>query len=202
MSCTACGPDHHTNDNIHCEITPVKWLTIYDPVGMAIIVISGIGFLIAFIASCTLIQYRQLVFLGNTSPQIILLCSILLHITFAYGALHVLEPSQLLCQAVNSIFYLLLMLYTSIVMIQTKFFITFVMKHLRKWVCGRLIIGQILIVLILLLIEAVAVIIWFHIDKNQIKQLKGTTAGDIEIILRCEVDTTQLVVISHCSYQS
>lgn len=194
LSCTQCAKGHHAVQNFtKCEVTPIHWLCCGDAIGMSIIVISGIGFLVTFISTSLLISFKKSLVMEH-SLSFVILCSVLLHVTFAYTFLYVTKPSEYVCPAVNSVFFLLLMLFTSIVMIKINFFSHYVVEHLGKLACGHLVTAQLITVFAMFLIEVVTVVIWFMSDPGQAKHVEETLVSDVPPLvmtyLRCGVDST------------
>ena len=193
--CTKCGNDSHANnERTRCVITPVYWLEISNPAGMAIIVISAIGFVFMALACVILFKFRHIIVLEESAPHLITLSCVLLVFTFAYGPLHITKPYKYLCQGRNSFFFLLLMMYSAILLIKSKFMTKFLHKHAEKSFRGRLFTAQALFLLILILLELVSVIAWLYIDSSDVTQ---TQPGDKkEIWLQCQVDFTAARLVS------
>ena len=67
-----------------------------------------------------------------------------------------MKPTQEICQAVNALFFLFLMLYTAIVMVKTKFFTKYLVDHSKTWLKTSLFTAQMISILLFLLLEAAA----------------------------------------------
>lgn len=195
VKCKPCPDGYHTTDKITCVKTETKWLIIEDAPGMAIIIISCVGLLIIALAMGVLIQFRGLLD-DTSSPHVITTCCFLVALTFGYGVLHVIKPTQQLCQAVNALFYLFLMFYTAIVMIKTKFFTRYLMDHWQKWLRNSLLIAQLLSLLVFLVIEAASIVAWFYIDSEQVMTIEITTNDVFEKRLQCQVAPTAARYVS------
>ena len=94
------------------------------------------GLLLTVIATSILISSHKYMHVGTMSPPMVYCCCVLLLFTFTYGLLHVVQPSDRVCEVQNAGFFVLLMGYSAIVMIQTKFFTHLLVEHMSKLVQG------------------------------------------------------------------
>lgn len=173
QACESCGKYHHTDPkNTRCILTPILWLEISDPAGMSITIISSIGMIVMIAACIILLKFRNLVTPNDPAPHLITMSCVLLILTFVYGPLHITEPTHQLCQTRNSIFFLLLMMYSAILLIKSKFMTKYLQKHAEKSFKGNLLSAQLMFLAILFLLELVSVIAWLYIDKVQVQEFR------------------------------
>ena len=191
--CNTCGDGYHTVNHIVCEVTPIKWLKYTNTEGMAIIVVSSVGLLLNLVVCILLLKLRQFLLIDGSSPHIMLSC-VLPFLTFSLGFLYILQPTVYLCHARNAIFFLLLMAFSSVLMIKTKITRKYLENHFEKIAKGHLLIKQSLLMLLLLMIEVISIIVWIKVDANL--DIVENEPIEYEIQRRCFVDFTTARFVS------
>lgn len=192
-TCKTCEVGNHTEDHIVCKVTPIKWLKYSDTEGIAIIVVSGVGLLLNVLAFILLLKLRSFLSSDGSLPCIVLSC-ILPFFTFVFGFLYIVKPTVYLCHSRNVIFFLLLMAYSSVLMIKTKIARSYLESRLEYIVKGHLFAKQTVLMIILMLIEVGSIIAWIIADSK--KDIVQAEQVNFEIQKRCFVDFTAARLVS------
>ncbi|XP_057308679.1 extracellular calcium-sensing receptor-like [Hydractinia symbiolongicarpus] len=194
-ACRSCGKYHYTDPkNTRCILKPILWLEMSKPAGMSIIIISLLGMIVMIMACIILFKYRHLLTPNDPAPHLINFACVLLILTFVYGPLHITEPTNELCQTQESIFFLLLMMYSAISLIKSKYMISYLQKHAERSFNGNLLLAQLTFLAILFLIELLSVIVWLYIDNVQVEEVQHVDVH--EIWKKCEVSFTVARLLS------
>lgn len=163
-----CGLFYHTIDNKNCILTNVDWLKVTDAPGKALIIFSAFGFALLLLAIGILIKYWKFVIIGSQTPHMITLYCVMLFISYAFGAFLVIMPSEHTCSAMTTIFYLMLMTYICVLIIQTRFWNDYVVDGITDILNGNVFRSHLLSLLGYLVVEAATVVAWLHSEGNRI----------------------------------
>jgi len=192
--CVPCGNYHHTLDNKKCIETPIKWLEIDDPAGLSIVIISALGLLGSFATCAFMYLYWPLVTVHEKSPHLLTFVCVLLVVTFAYGPLHIIEPTFLFCNIRNGYFFVLLMIYTSFVLTKTEAMCENLQPYCDKFFRGNMTATQIFVLFLFALLEIASIVAWNYLDEKQIREFRPTGIHLIE--KQCEVEFTAARLVS------
>ena len=187
--CKNCPKEHHANEgHTGCIKTPVQWLTISNPIGTTIIMLSGIGLILIGLASAILFKFRCVVITEISAPHLVTLSCILLAVTFSYGPLHLTKPDKYSCGVRNALFFLLIMMYSAILFAQSNLITKSLRKHADKSFKGSLFIVQALFLLVFFLLELSSAVVWMQIDKDPFILIPATNKK--ENWLECPIEFT------------
>ena len=189
-NCTKCRPYYHSNDErTACIKTPTTWLEISTSAGLAIVIISSIGLILILISSVILIKLWKFVIVGDPQSYILTTSIALIYLSFGYGPMHIMEPTELACRFQNATFFILLIIYASLLLIKTKFMEKFFSKHIMNKKFPRsLFTSQALFMLLSVVAQLVSVIIWLYLD-NVTFELKERE-NKKEYFIQCQVEFT------------
>ena len=193
--CLPCGNYHHADENnVKCIQTPIEWLKIDDPAGLSIVIISGLG-LIASIATC-IFMYRfwELVTLHEKSKHLLTFICVLLLVTFAYGPLHIIEPTSMFCGIRNGYFFVLLMVYTSFVLTKTQAMCSNIQSYCDRFFKGNMTATQFFVLFLFVLLEIASIMAWIYLDEKQIREFRTPQVHLIK--KQCEVEFTAARLVS------
>ena len=195
VKCHPCGNYHHADENnIKCIQTPIEWLKIDDPAGLSIVIISGLG-LIASIATC-IFMYRfwELVSVHEKSKHLLTFVCVLLLVTFAYGPLHIIEPTSMFCGIRNGYFFVLLMIYTSFVLTKTQAMCSNIQSYCDRFFKGNMTATQFFVLFLFVLLEVASIVAWIYLDEKQIREFRTPNVHLIK--KQCEVEFTAARLVS------
>ncbi|XP_047145725.1 extracellular calcium-sensing receptor [Hydra vulgaris] len=164
FNCSNCTDGYHTENNINCTKTKITWLSYKDPEGIAVIVVSSIGLILILIFGTYLYKFRYL--LIEDKPFLHLLTSSLPFCSFLFGYMNVFEPTNNMCTSRNVIFFLLLMVYSSTLLIKTKMAAEYLNKKATSTFKCQLLTLQIASIALMLLVEMIPVFIFIFNNKQ------------------------------------
>ena len=193
-NCLQCNKYYHTINFRECIPTQIKWLEVYDPAGMSILIISGIGFLFTLVATVFIARYNALITKWDNSKHMLSFVCILLFLTFVYGPLHIVEPNDALCKIRNGYFFILLMMYCAFVLVQTQAMTSYLKGHAERTFGGHLLATQMFVLFMFFLLELVSVIAWLYVDGNQLNENRD--ASSLVIWKQCQVEFTAARLVS------
>ena len=194
--CLQCDKYYHTTNHRECIPTQIKWLEVYDPAGMSIVIISGIGFLFTLVATIFIAKHNALVTKWDNSKHMLSFACVLLFLTFVYGPLHIVEPNDALCKIRNGYFFILLMMYCAFVLVQTQAMTSYLKGHAERTFRGHLLVTQLFVLFMFFLLELVSVIAWLYVDGNQLDENRDTASPDVVIWKQCQVEFTAARLVS------
>ena len=192
--CLRCDKYYHTLNHRECIPTQIKWLEVYDPAGMSIVIISGIGFLFTLVATIFIAKHNALVTKWDTSKHMLSFVCVLLFLTFVYGPLHITEPNDVLCKIRNGYFFILLMMYCAFVLVQTQAMTSYLKGHAERTFGGHLLVTQLFVLFMFFLLELVSIIAWLYVDGNQLNENRDTSS--LVIWKQCQVEFTAARLVS------
>jgi len=169
-------------------------LRVEDSSGLVIIIISSVGLALIAASAFVILKYWDLVKLGERAAYVNMMSLVLIFLTFAYGPLHILKPTDFICRFQNSAFFLLLMLFAALLLVKSKFITKMLSRYSVEKFGGRFVFTQLLFVFGIMFIQLVTVLVWVYYDNvghEPIKQKKNT-----EILLQCKVDFTAARLIA------
>ncbi|XP_065651206.1 metabotropic glutamate receptor 8 [Hydra vulgaris] len=162
--CSNCTDGYHTENNINCIKTNTTWLSYNDHEGIAVIVVSSIGLVLIIIFGIYLYKFRYL--LNEDRLFLQLLTSSLPFCSFLFGYMNVFEPTNNMCSSRNVVFFLLLMTYSSTLLIKTKMAAEYLNKKATSTFKCRLLTLQIFSIVLMLLVEMIPVFILIFNNKQ------------------------------------
>ncbi|XP_065652393.1 metabotropic glutamate receptor 8 [Hydra vulgaris] len=162
--CAICPDGYHTENNINCIKTNTTWLSYNDHEGIAVIVVSSIGLILIIIFGTYLYKFRYL--LNEDRLFLNLFTSGLPFCSFLFGYMNVFEPTNDLCSSRNVVFFLLMMTYSSTLLIKTKMAAEYLNKKATSTFKCRLLTLQIFSIVLMLLVEMIPVFILIFNNKQ------------------------------------
>ncbi|XP_065660329.1 extracellular calcium-sensing receptor isoform X2 [Hydra vulgaris] len=194
--CEPCGEGNHTIDHITCVKTPVIWLTIKSTEGVALFLSSSIGWLLTFFSSIFLFKLQKFILTDESSPYIVTLSCALCFLSFSFGFLQLIEPSLFLCQVQNVSFFLLIMMFSSFLIIKTKYFKKYHNSNAKYFLKGRLFLTQLIFIKLCLILEICTITAWNSIDGYQAPLENTEIIEKLHIEKRCSMELTAGKLIS------
>ena len=196
INCTKCKPYFYSNkERTACIKIRTTWLEISKSGGLAIIIINSTGLLLILISSVILIKLWKFVIVGNQQSHILAASIALIYLSFCCGPMHIMEPTKFTCCLQNATFFILLMIYTSLLLIKTHFMETFLRRHIMNEKFPRtLFTSQALFMLLSVVMQLVSVIMWIYLD-NVSFELKERENKQ-EHFIQCQVEFTPARLIT------
>ena len=197
--CVPCGAGNHTVDHMTCVVTPVTWLSYKDSEGAAIFIISCVGLFLTISAAIILYKLRREVATDEPSPHTITFACVILFLTFSSGFLYVFEPTTYLCHVRNAVFNLLLMEFSSFLLIKTKITSEYLESNFKRFLKGGrggLFAAQMILVAFLLLLQIGSIIAWIRIDSEQSSVEVQLVNSGTQIEKRCNGNLTSARLVS------
>ena len=194
--CISCPAEHHTNvQRTICIKTPVIYLSVNTGAGISILSVSCLGLIITFAMFGTFSKFSTSPVVEGSAFSMIIVSLLLLLVTFAYGILHLLEPSNTVCSVKSGYFFTLFTIYAALLLAKTRLVTKFLESYLIRYV-PMLNIGllQCLFVCFVTLVQVLATIVWLTLDPVAV--IKSNPSDKVEILLECNtVFTTGRMIV-------
>ncbi|XP_065651209.1 extracellular calcium-sensing receptor-like [Hydra vulgaris] len=166
--CSTCIDGYHSiNNNTACNKTDIAWLNYKSSEGVAIIVVSSIGQVLTLIGYFFLFKFRR--FLPESGSYFFTstFTCCLPFISFSYGYLNIVEPTNVLCSSRNMIFFILLMSYSSSLLVKTNMAVEYFKNKTIKY---RLLTVQVFLITTMIFVELIPVFVLIFIHNQNINE--------------------------------
>lgn len=194
LTCTKCNETHYTNSQrTICLARKVVYLSLHDPAGVSILIISTLGIVITSVISGIFIRHRDTPIIATSTSFHLVMFFFILYISFFFAmsfALH--KPSNSMCIAIESIFELTMMLFSSFLLSKTRIVNKAARSALKQVKAMRQEWSHVTVVVVLMVLQLILVIARQFVSPSHIHYVNQ----DKTRLLGCEQVFTSLRVLA------
>ncbi|XP_066920357.1 metabotropic glutamate receptor 5-like [Clytia hemisphaerica] len=197
-TCLQCGNGNHTDDNINCKETPIRWVSLKELRGILVFAISTIGFVFGLVVAAFFFKYRRLATLDDQSPLIYDLICLVIIFNYLFAITQIVEPTEGACVSRTCLFFILLMAFSWFLLLLTQQAQTTITEYANLLVNGNYTLTQMMLLIIGMILHIGFLVLLFEKEGSQVSQENASRINEYTIKRWCQVDLTSIRLVLLC----
>ncbi|KAK3697745.1 hypothetical protein QZH41_001476 [Actinostola sp. cb2023] len=122
LTCTKCNETHYTDEQrTTCIARKVVYLSLRDPAGISILTVCMLGVVTTSVIAGIFVHFRNTPVIASSTAFHLVMFFVILYMSFFFAmSITVSKPSNTMCVVIESMYELLIMMYTSFLLSKTR----------------------------------------------------------------------------------